>query len=158
MTTAEASAAMQRAAIRARYLTVDSESDAVASMRAFVRKPLKATPLQHRLVALRVSTVRALIHRAIASLSGSPCQFVSLGAGFDSLSLELLRAMSSSSSSPLRVFECDLPSVCEQKRSMIDSDRDLSAFVKQLDADRFQLVPCDLNVVDVYLHSCEEGQ
>jgi tRNA wybutosine-synthesizing protein 5 len=31
---------------------------------------------------------------------------------------------------------------------MIDSDRDLSAFVKQLDADRFQLVPCDLNVVD----------
>jgi hypothetical protein len=77
------SAALHRAAIRAGYLLPGD--CAVSSMRAFVvRKPLKATALQHRLAWLRIRTMRALIRRAFGAMSpNAPCQLVSLGAGFD---------------------------------------------------------------------------
>lgn len=127
------SVAIKRAAIRANYL---SESNSL--LRSFVRKPLKSTTaLQLRLAWLRAHCVR----RAVASIleTCEIVQFVSIGAGLDSIGLELVLAHAK-----LRVFETDAPSVCDEKRQIIEQDANLSAIVQRVGSQRFQMVPCDL--------------
>lgn len=130
---ASESAAIKRAAIRANYLIEPN-----SLLRSFVRKPLKSTSaLQLRLTGLRVHCVE----RALLSLllNSDIHQFVSIGAGLDSIGLELVAARA------VRVFECDTHSVCDEKRQIIEQDANLSSILQRVGSQRFQLIPCDLS-------------
>ncbi|GMH42170.1 hypothetical protein BSKO_10089 [Bryopsis sp. KO-2023] len=138
-------------------------------LKYFVKKPSRRAPLINRGYFSRHAALKELLDQFLALFAErkSPCQILSLGAGFDTTWFNL----KANGRAPSRYFEVDFPEVTIQKASIISATPNLRNLVDsgkgklsgkieegQILSEEFCLLPVDLRKLDGFLKQLEEAK
>ncbi|SCU81022.1 LAFA_0C02322g1_1 [Lachancea sp. 'fantastica'] len=142
-------------------LDVEESKGCKEYIKYFVPKSIRCTPCINRGYWLRMHAIKSTIDSIVGETEDEKVVILNLGCGFDPLPFQLLDSTNRQNEKNLgrlSFLDIDYPDLISHKKHLIDSTPELKSIVGSwsesdrikgaLEAEKYTLVPCDLNDID----------